>query len=677
MPSFTRELEQTLHRSLELGNVRQHEFSTLEHLLLALLDDVDAAKVMRACDVDLDALRSELTNYLDTELEALSLAKLKRKRKKTDEEKAKIAEFNKSGPTPTSGFQRVVQRAILHVQSTGRDEVSGANVLVALFSERETYAVGLLLQQNMSRLDAVTFISHGVGKRSSHEPETLAAPTVTIELSELDETDKITAKLKRIFRDDLRPVFDTVSLDPVLNTPRIADKIVELVLDIVEQATLSKSDQPVGRRPLLTLGIYGPWGSGKSTLLRRIARRMSEERFVTVLINTWKWEGGEDVFSFMNRELLDSLAQVKGMRLQARLIQGLLWIRQNAGRWIGWFAVAAGLLAAYFSVDWRAAITTVDVTRGSVLALATGALVAAVAKPVGTLIEKIILRGPGSIDSKQSLSTSYRYLSWIRRLPYRVHSRPVAFLFDDLDRCDDTRVVEFIKSMHSLTSDGSVCIMACDDRFAGAAIYSQFKQVADYLGEGQEFGAKFLEKIIQIPFRIPEVAPDDLIALGLRPAIEIPELSSPEVGRSDPGDATERAATEPETSVGSLEVDAVSEIRLSEICGETLALVVEPARLQIRQAKMLSNLVKLYSMVFPPADEAAARRLSAFLIVSYVDPLWIPSRYLGTPVDSRPSVLDPMEQELRSYLGDDGKALSRLYRLCGVRVPAPAHTSPS
>ena len=137
MPSFARELEQTLHNALTAASSRHHEYATLEHLLLALIDDEYASKVMAACGVDLDELKEAVATYLDTELDAL----------KTE---------TGNDPSPTSGFQRVVQRAILHVQSSGREEVTGANVLVALFSERESYAVYFLQQQDMSRLDAVS-----------------------------------------------------------------------------------------------------------------------------------------------------------------------------------------------------------------------------------------------------------------------------------------------------------------------------------------------------------------------------------------------------------------------------------------------------------------------------------------------------------------------------------------
>jgi ATP-dependent Clp protease ATP-binding subunit ClpA len=145
MPSFAQSLEKTLHSALAHASERSHEYATLEHLLLALIDDVDAAQVMTACGVDLGELSEAVKQYLDQEYQSL----------KTRE---------KAEPAPTAGFQRVIQRAILHVQSSGKDTVTGANVLVALFSERDSYAVYFLQQQDMSRLDAVSYISHGIGK---------------------------------------------------------------------------------------------------------------------------------------------------------------------------------------------------------------------------------------------------------------------------------------------------------------------------------------------------------------------------------------------------------------------------------------------------------------------------------------------------------------------------------
>ncbi len=146
MPSLSTSLEESLHRALEYANERTHEYATLEHLLLSLIDDRDASTVMRACNVDLEVLRAKLIEYLDHELDNLILE-------------------DGSEAQPTAGFQRVIHRAVVHVQSSGREEVTGANVLVAIFNERESHAAYFLQEQNMSRFDAVNFISHGIAKR--------------------------------------------------------------------------------------------------------------------------------------------------------------------------------------------------------------------------------------------------------------------------------------------------------------------------------------------------------------------------------------------------------------------------------------------------------------------------------------------------------------------------------
>ena len=146
MPAFSRNLKQSLDRALASARERHHEYATLEHLLLSLTDDTDAAAVLRACSVDLEVLKKNLLDYIDRELDNLI-------NEEADECK------------PTAGFQRVVQRAIISVQSSGREDVTGANILVALFAERESHAVYFLQEQDMTRYDAVNYISHGIAKR--------------------------------------------------------------------------------------------------------------------------------------------------------------------------------------------------------------------------------------------------------------------------------------------------------------------------------------------------------------------------------------------------------------------------------------------------------------------------------------------------------------------------------
>jgi ATP-dependent Clp protease ATP-binding subunit ClpA len=146
---LSRNLEQTLRQALAQANARRHEYATLEHLLLALTEDQDAVAVMRACGVDIPKLRKDVAEYIDAEL-------------------ANLAVTRPDDAKPTAGFQRVLQRAAIHVQSSGREEVTGANVLIALFSERESHAVYFLQAQEMTRFDAVNFVSHGIAKIPAH-----------------------------------------------------------------------------------------------------------------------------------------------------------------------------------------------------------------------------------------------------------------------------------------------------------------------------------------------------------------------------------------------------------------------------------------------------------------------------------------------------------------------------
>jgi hypothetical protein len=146
-PQFSAELESTLHRALEYANQRKHQYSTLEHLLLALIDDADASAVMKACNVDLGALNDQLANYVDNELKKLEVN-------------------DGSAAEPTAAFQRAVQRAVLHIQGLGRHIVTGGQVLMAMFAETESPAARLLAEQGMTRLDVANFIAHGVVKGS-------------------------------------------------------------------------------------------------------------------------------------------------------------------------------------------------------------------------------------------------------------------------------------------------------------------------------------------------------------------------------------------------------------------------------------------------------------------------------------------------------------------------------
>jgi hypothetical protein len=650
--TFVHPLEDTLHRALGAAQSRGHEYATIEHLLLALLDDPHAAEALLACGADISALRATVEAYIDKELEALTIGPFKKKRK-TKADRDALERFNKEGPSPTSGFQRIVQRGILHVQSSGRSEVNGANVLVALFSERESYACHFLAEQNITRLDVVNWISKGVSKPSR--------PTGTV-------TDSAKADaIRKILRDDLRPLPDSVAEAPVLATPRIAEKIVEFSLDLVTQSALASAGDAEGHA-LITVGIFGPWGSGKSTLLTAIASRLGAEGVTPVFINTWKWDGAEDIFEFVNRELLSALWRTEKLWVAAILIRALLVARANSRRLLSWLVMGTGLAVLAASIDWQGSVISSELAKGSLLAVVSGALVALFAKPLGSFVERAILQESAAISGREALTRSYRYLEATRRLVSRKKHAPVAFLFDDLDRCGTDRVVDFFKSIHTLTSSGSICVVACDEEFAVAAIQHHFKDVAAYLKGGSSFGARFLEKMIQVPFRLPEISVEDLRMLAIAPLPEDEASASVEASPKGAPELSEPRPEHPSPDLGGPQTTPVSEIRLSQICGDVLALLVEPCNLHIRQIKLLFNIVKLYSMIFPPEDESAARRMAAFLAISYVDPDWIEKTYFGAGhlENKSHSRLDDLAPTLKILLGDDPAILKSLHRLFGA-----------
>jgi ATP-dependent Clp protease ATP-binding subunit ClpA len=244
MPTFSKGLETALHKALSIAKEKKHEYATLEHLLLALTSDSDSKELMKACSVDINVLILTLTDYIDNDLHDLVMEELE-------------------DPKPTTSFQRVVQRAVIHVQSASKDEVTGANILIAIFAESESYAAYFLHQQNMTRYDAVSYLSHGLSKNPTKDDDS------EIDLGEYSDSEsKSSAILK--YCTSLNQKATEGKIDPV----------------IARDSEIVRISQILCRRRKNNPLLVGDPGVGKTAIIEGLALKIVRKEVSESLLGT-------------------------------------------------------------------------------------------------------------------------------------------------------------------------------------------------------------------------------------------------------------------------------------------------------------------------------------------------------------------------------------------------------
>jgi len=241
---IAQELEVSLHMAFMDARQKRHELITVEHLLLAMLDNPSAAEVLKACGSNIDVLRNELTQYIDDHTPTISGE-------------------DEVDTQPTLGFQRVIQRAMLHVQSSGKKEVNGANVLVAIYGEKDSHAVYFLHQQGITRLDVVNFIAHGVSKLNEGD---------TQKTSPEQENDQESSSSKAL---------ETYTIN--LNKMVLAGKIDPL---IGRDSEIERVIQTLCRRRKNNPLLVGEAGVGKTAIAEGLAKKIVDKEVPSILENT-------------------------------------------------------------------------------------------------------------------------------------------------------------------------------------------------------------------------------------------------------------------------------------------------------------------------------------------------------------------------------------------------------
>jgi hypothetical protein len=522
-----------------------------------------------------------------------------------------------------------------------------------------------------------------------------------------------------VAENDLTPTHDGPDPDPKLGFKEIAVELHRTIEAVRESAREGGVD------PSITIGLFGPWGSGKSTLLGALEDRLRKSgaepegaefdlgvgHYDIIEVNAWKWDGSKSLAAHM----LDRVLAVMGPKLEEHA--------KKKGLGQGWYArflkftehkivpalpVLLLLVFLGFAGVWIwGAVIKPMLTEGAeeaggiswlfpVLTAIVGALSKVFQDTLKDIFGKLFQREVVKVTDQQKLEKTYAEIQEVSRAT----DRTLAFFIDDLDRCTPERVGEFVESIHNLTSAGCVTIVACDEEYVAAALNARYADIVAHHPDGNDFGRGFLEKIVQVGFRMPALTDAGVREAGLigrgaagadteKPAVAndtapIPAsvdgpAPSDDVegeGAGDAEDGAEKDEGAPRTKIDTKLV--------SDTLDEMVADFVQPLGINMRRVKALRNTVGLYLRVaaargdLGPEDHGGAARIAAFLVADLLDRVWLDAYRLGQDEDyaKRPGLgafsgREGLLEELRVALGKASE-LDDLYRLLGRRArPLP------
>lgn len=517
---------------------------------------------------------------------------------------------------------------------------------------------------------------------------------------------------------DLAPTHDAPSHNPKLGFPEIAKELCSTIESVRRDALKKGVDANI------TIGLFGPWGSGKSTLMGALEKALlsvdsDKACYVIIPVNAWKWDGSKSLHAHM----LDTLRNVMGKELEeatrkksgwAAYYWGFLkWLKNSCLPYLPLFLFIFGIMALLFEIGWEdilqgefkgafASISATAPTIATVLAVISTITKGTLQKWLNDLFQSRVV----TVSDQQRLAQTYADISEIGKQT----GHTLAFFIDDLDRCTPDRVAEFVESIHNLTTAGCVTVVACDEEFVSAALNAKYERIVAHHPDGIGFGRSFLEKIVQVGFRMPALIEKGVQEAGLiRGDIDDPVLdahldengilqqagSFESVGNNggQPDEMVLRKSGLEENIAESAEEDVGVELRpqINErLASETLDMMirdfVQPMGMNMRRIKSLRNTVGLYLRIaaargdIPPEDPAKATRLAAYLVADLVDRVWLDAYRLEQleSYRARPGLGDlsgrqSLQDKLASALGSPD-ALDDLYRLLGRQprgLPTP------